>query len=279
MKLSLITSTYQRAEMLVKKALPSILSQESEDFEWIVVNDGRDEATRLAISRCSDVIPITYLEIDHDGFGLCKARNLALREATGDLVAYIDDDNQLRPNYAESIIRFFSQNPLTKYAVPIQNRRRDIVRNGETLKTGQPFLSFKPDLHPEAFVNPKKTLFDSNGFSHVRRDSPQWNTGLWIYPDYEYFLQCISLWGIEGGRVIPEVLVDYVQTNEGQVGQSNYGVWSDELKRIWEQREEYPILSQLGAEQWFPEIIEGYRKKFESGSSVEAFAAPSQERK
>ena len=44
MKLSLITATHNRPQILAEKALPSVLGQQVEatDFEWIVVNDGGD---------------------------------------------------------------------------------------------------------------------------------------------------------------------------------------------------------------------------------------------
>ena len=46
MKLTVITVTHKRAEKLANVALPSILAQIVKSIEWIIVNDGRDIATR-----------------------------------------------------------------------------------------------------------------------------------------------------------------------------------------------------------------------------------------
>lgn len=46
MKLTVITVTHKRAKKLASVALPSILAQTVKSFEWIIVNDGRDIATR-----------------------------------------------------------------------------------------------------------------------------------------------------------------------------------------------------------------------------------------
>lgn len=49
MKLTVITATHKRAEKLASVAKPSILAQTVKSFEWIIVNDGRDIATRYLI--------------------------------------------------------------------------------------------------------------------------------------------------------------------------------------------------------------------------------------
>ena len=49
MKLTVITVTHKRAEKLANVALPSILAQIVKSFEWIIVNDGQDIATRDSI--------------------------------------------------------------------------------------------------------------------------------------------------------------------------------------------------------------------------------------
>ena len=40
----------------------------------------------------------------------------------------------------------------------------------------------------------------------------------------------------------PEVLVDYVQTTEGVIGQSRYGEWAQELELLCQQEQQYPVI-------------------------------------
>ena len=101
MKLSLITATHHRASTLQQQALPSVLSQEiaPSNFEWIVVNDGADERTAELVSGITAPFHIVHISMPHPGtgFGLCHARNRGLEAATGDIVAYLDDDNAIDP--------------------------------------------------------------------------------------------------------------------------------------------------------------------------------------
>ena len=48
-QISIITVTRNRAELLAQKALASLQQQTSFGFEWIVINDGFDTATRALI--------------------------------------------------------------------------------------------------------------------------------------------------------------------------------------------------------------------------------------
>jgi glycosyltransferase involved in cell wall biosynthesis len=255
--LSLITATHNRPQMLGSIALPSLLAQTTSNFEWVVVNDGADPKTRSLISQLDPPFRIVYKEISHVGLG--QARNLGLRSASGEIVAYLDDDNSLAPNFIESTSEFFEQNPHLCYSMCRQNRRRDVVENHEILKRGREFTSPTEGCRIDDLLLMKQ-LFDSNGFAHYRSNAPQWDDRLKIFCDYEYLLKCASIWGRERFQLNPTLLVDYIQTNQGIIGTSNYQQWSAELKHIWEQRENYSILGVLGDE-FLLELIHQYQQK------------------
>ncbi|PSB14754.1 glycosyltransferase family 2 protein [Phormidesmis priestleyi ULC007] len=233
MKLSLITATYFRSELLRDRALPSVLNHSDCEFEWIVVNDGRDAQTRELIQSLQLNCSLVYLELEHPsaGFGLCHARNLGLSVATGEWVAYLDDDNAIAPTFVAETTAFFQQYPQMQFSMVQQSRRRDIVRNGEIIKQGQPFISPSAGCTPRDLVQ-QRELFDSNGFTHRRENAPHWNPGYRVFVDYEYFLQCLVQWGSDGFSVHSDVLVDYVQSSDGVIGRSSYGEWADELCRL-----------------------------------------------
>ncbi|MDF5723236.1 MAG: glycosyltransferase family 2 protein [Rhizonema sp. PD37] len=99
MKLSIITATYNRPEKLNTNAIPSLINQTDDNFEWIAVNDGENPETRKIISNLKTNFSLLYVEIKHlsSGFGLYHARNAGLEVATGELITYLDDDNSLGP--------------------------------------------------------------------------------------------------------------------------------------------------------------------------------------
>jgi glycosyltransferase involved in cell wall biosynthesis len=270
--ISIVTATHSRPEALVSKAIPSILEQTDQSFEWIVINDGADPLTRQIIQQLQPKFEIIYLEIEHpkQGFGLAHARNHGLQKATGEIVCYLDDDNALAPTYIEEIKSFFQTNPQTACAMVQQSRHRDIYQNGQLIRQGQKFISPKTNTSVAELIRHQQ-LFDSNGFAHRRSGAPGWNPDYRIFVDYEYFLRCLESWGTESFALYESVLVDYVQSSEGIIGRSKYGEWAEEIDRLCANVQKYPILS--------PEDMKGlsslarsWREKQEKGKRVGAFA-------
>lgn len=270
-KLTLITATRNRAEKLASVALPSVLAQTNRDFKWVIVNDGRDVATREIVAAIQADLAIAYLEMEHPtaGFGLCHARNLGLAAAEGEIVAYLDDDNTLAQDFVGETLKFFQDNPALKCSMVQQSRRRDVVRNGKVNKRGKPFVAPSAHTDTRALIR-QEELFDSNGFAHYRQDAPQWNPEYRIFADYEYFLQCVSLWGCSSFKLNPQILVNYVQSSDGVIGKSNYQSWATELQAIYERKEQYSVLQQLNL-QFFSELIRKYESKHHQGRSLPAF--------
>lgn len=242
-KISIITVTRNRHELLAQKALASLLKQTSPDFEWVVINDGKDLETRNLIAQTSTNFSLTYQEISHPalGFALCHGRNLGIKLAKNNLIAYLDDDNALASDFVAAMTDFMAANPQIKFALPLQKRSRQIWQNGHIVVLSQTFISPKIDSTIADLVCHRE-LFDSNGFIHYCEDAPLWNPNYRIYCDYEYFLQCLSNWGGDRFCLNSQPLVEYIQSNRGIIGQSNYGDWARELKQIIDNAGNYQII-------------------------------------
>jgi glycosyltransferase involved in cell wall biosynthesis len=243
--ITIITATYNRPQELGSIALPSILGQTTSDFEWVVVNDGANDATRDLISHFQTHFNIVYLETKLVGLG--NARNLGLQAASGEIVSYLDDDNSLVPQFVAETVNFFAQNPAIKYSMCRQLRRRDVVEKGQVIKQGKPFISPSKNCQIEELLFMKQ-LFDSNGFAHYRLNAPMWNAKLKVFVDYEYLVKCASVWGQKKFQLNPLVLVNYTQSSQGIIGKSNYQQWSEELKYIWNHRDKYSVFETLAPE-------------------------------
>lgn len=99
MKFSLIIATLNRADLL-EKCLISIRRQTFEDYEIIIVDQSDDFETYNLVSSLKNR-KILYFRV---GFkGLSKARNYALKIATGDFFCLIDDDAWYKENYLEEL--------------------------------------------------------------------------------------------------------------------------------------------------------------------------------
>jgi glucosyl-dolichyl phosphate glucuronosyltransferase len=89
LSISVVIITLNRAEWL-KDALGSLARQIRQPDEVVVVDNGSKDHTKDVILSFSDRLNIKYV---HEPIrGIPHARNAAIRNATGDIIAAIDDD-------------------------------------------------------------------------------------------------------------------------------------------------------------------------------------------
>ena len=116
MKVSVITPTWQRHQLLIDRAIPSVRAQTYADLEHVVCSDGPDRELRGLLAG-EDVV---YVEVPHHdehrmNFG-SRARNHAFARATGDYIAYLDDDNAWRPDHLALLVKALDDNPAAGFA-------------------------------------------------------------------------------------------------------------------------------------------------------------------
>jgi len=94
-KVTVITPTYNRPADL-PCAIRSVVDQELQDWEMLVVNDGGVDVGHVVDGFADDRIRYASLP---ENRGKAACLNLALREARGSYVAYLDDDDLWYPNH------------------------------------------------------------------------------------------------------------------------------------------------------------------------------------
>jgi glycosyltransferase involved in cell wall biosynthesis len=85
-----------------------VLAQSYPRWELLVADDHSVDATAEMVASFADA-RITLCAAD--GRGACAARNVALDRCKGDLIAYLDDDNTLHPEWLKSVVWAFEQRP------------------------------------------------------------------------------------------------------------------------------------------------------------------------
>jgi len=95
---SVIIPTYNRPDRLVQ-SLESVADQTYETLEIIVVDDASEMPAEEAVASLRDRIPYDLAVYRHgENRGANAARNTGLREASGEFVAFLDDDDEWSPS-------------------------------------------------------------------------------------------------------------------------------------------------------------------------------------
>lgn len=105
--LSIIVPVYNVQEY-VKKCLDSLISQESDEYEIIIVNDGSTDNSLKICETYKDNKKVRIYTKENGG--LSSARNYGLEKAKGEFVSFVDSDDWVAENYVSKIIETINSN-------------------------------------------------------------------------------------------------------------------------------------------------------------------------
>ena len=95
--ISVVISAYN-AEQFLDETLESVLSQTYENWECIIVNDGSTDNTEsIAKKWCEKDARFCYFYKENSG--VSDTRNLGIKEARGEYIAFLDADDLYMPNF------------------------------------------------------------------------------------------------------------------------------------------------------------------------------------
>lgn len=93
-KISIIIPVYNSEETL-KRCLNSILEQEYQDYEIILVNDGsKDNSEKVILEYSEKSNKIKYFSKENSG--VADTRNFGIEKATGDYIVFVDSDDYIK---------------------------------------------------------------------------------------------------------------------------------------------------------------------------------------
>lgn len=123
-KVSIIIPVYN-AEKFLKRAVDSILAQTIGEWEILLVDDGSKDKSREVMESYSDErIRCFFCE---QNAGPARARNIGLKNATGQYIAFLDADDFWRPDKLQKQLEFMEKNKypfsFTSYEFADENAR------------------------------------------------------------------------------------------------------------------------------------------------------------
>ncbi len=192
--LSIVTPFYNTGDIFHETAR-SVMQQSMQQFEWIIVNDGSNDAQSLAMLdgyRNSDP-RLRVMDHEHNR-GLSAARNTGFAAAQSDLVVQLDSDDMLEPTAAEKWYWFLTAHPeygFVKGHTVIFGARQRL--HSTAFGVGAQFLTGNR-VNPTAMI--RRSVHQAvSGYDEEIRDGLE---------DWEFWLRCAH-GGYWGGSV-PEYL-------------------------------------------------------------------------
>src|SRR3990167_6459794 len=110
-KVTIIITTYNRAHLIVDRALYSALHQDFDDYEILVVDHGSTDNTEEVVKSYEDK-RIRYHKMPFNIGCVTEARNLGAKLAKGKYIVFLDDDNMLYPQYLKEVIPIIEKEPV-----------------------------------------------------------------------------------------------------------------------------------------------------------------------
>jgi teichuronic acid biosynthesis glycosyltransferase TuaG len=94
----------------VAETLDSVFAQDFTSYEIVLVNDGSPDTEKLEKALASYFAKIVYIRQENGG--TASARNTAIENARGSLIAFLDGDDIWLPEYLSGQIEFLTENNL-----------------------------------------------------------------------------------------------------------------------------------------------------------------------
>lgn len=111
-RISVLMAVYNTDFFLVKRAIDSVLNQDFQDFELIVIDDGshNDSQNQLLNYVKKHENKVIYLR--HQNCGQSKSINRGILNSKGAYITIIDADDEYKPNHLRLCLREMKYNDL-----------------------------------------------------------------------------------------------------------------------------------------------------------------------
>jgi len=183
-KVSVIIPTYNRLPML-KEAVRSVLAQDFEDFELIVVDDGSTDGTSEEMKQFGGRVKV----IEHEeNRGVSAARNRGVLHAKGKYIAFLDSDDMWVKGKLKIQVAFLNDNP----HYPLCYTDEIWIRRGKRVNPMRKHSKYSgwilEKCLPLCIISPSSAMMRKNLFAKVGL----FDEALPVCEDYDFWLRISS---------------------------------------------------------------------------------------
>lgn len=172
---STIIPTKNRAGLL-RRSLQSVVAQTYNPIEIIVVDDGSTDSTEEVVREFEQHNEVIYLK-NEQSLGAPETRNRGIKEAAGQYIAGLDDDDEWHPERIEELVNAYTNS----YACVTSNVKFQ-YKNGSAVWHKQGMINLNDLLYSNQVGNQvlvkRERLLEVGGFD-VQLESAQ-DYDLWI---------------------------------------------------------------------------------------------------
>ena len=220
MKVSVIIPTFNRLS-LISRAIDSVLKQTLKPFEIIVVDDGSSDNTSTLIKNNYKSVKL----IKQKNLGVSKARNVGIKNSSGDWIALLDSDDEWKKNKLEVQIKSLSEHDY--YSVCHTNEIW--IRNGTRVNQKKRHQKYGGHIFDKCLdicrISPSSIIFQKNIINEVG----WFDENLSICEDYDLWLRITANFKI---LFIDKPLVIKYGGHSDQLSKSVNGIEAYRIKSL-----------------------------------------------
>ena len=146
MGISVVIPLYNK-ERHIENTINTVLSQSYKEIEIIVIDDGSTDKSAEIVQKITDR-RLRFIRKKNEGVSI--TRNLGVSEASNELVAFLDADDEWKPDYLERIHSLYQKYPnaaiyATNYSV--------VEQDGKSYTLDYPEIDFEEGLIKNYFYS------------------------------------------------------------------------------------------------------------------------------
>lgn len=104
-KISVLMTVYNTDFFYTKRAIDSVLQQDFQDFELIIIDDGSKENNRESLMDYVEKYEHKISYIRHSNRGQSESINRGVLYSQGEYITIIDSDDEYKPNHLSTCLR------------------------------------------------------------------------------------------------------------------------------------------------------------------------------
>ena len=150
-KISVLMAVYNTNFSYIKRAIDSVLLQDFQDFELIIIDDGSNSTNRESLLQYTQKNEDKIVYIRHSNRGQSESINRGVLNSVGEFITILDGDHEYKWNHLSSCLREIKEEDLIcsttetivdtndDYFVPDKNDLTKLIHLDETVLFGTLF--------------------------------------------------------------------------------------------------------------------------------------------